>query len=94
VLVGQRRSGKSYILRQVGKQLLDNGVKPENMLFINREFAEMDFLRTYKDLDDLIKQYKKSLRPRVKYLFLLMKFNNRTMGKDCQFLVARLFRQL
>ncbi len=29
VLVGQRRSGKSYILRQVGKQLIDNGVKPE-----------------------------------------------------------------
>jgi len=71
VLVGQRRSGKSYILRQVGKQLLDNGVKPENMLFINREFADMDFLRTCRDLDDLIKQYKKELTPQGKIFIFI-----------------------
>ena len=71
VLVGQRRSGKSYILRQVGKQLIDNGVKPENTLFINREFADLDFLRTYKDLDELIKSYKKELKPEGKvYIFI------------------------
>ncbi len=71
VLVGQRRSGKSYILRQVGKQLIDNGVKPENTLFINREFADLDFLRTYKDLDELIKSYKKELKPKGKvYIFI------------------------
>jgi hypothetical protein len=71
VLVGQRRSGKSYILRQVGKQLIDNGVKPENTLFINREFADLDFLRTYKDLDELIKSYKKEFKPEGKvYIFI------------------------
>jgi len=71
VLVGQRRSGKSYILRQVGKQLIDNGVNPENTLFINREFADLDFLRTYKDLDELIKSYKKELKPKGKvYIFI------------------------
>ena len=71
MLVGQRRSGKSYILRQVGKQLIDNGVKPENTLFINREFADLDFLRTYKDLDELIKSYKKELKPKGKvYIFI------------------------
>lgn len=57
VLVGQRRSGKSYILRQVAKQLIDNGVKAENTLFINREFFDFEFLKTYKDLDELIKLY-------------------------------------
>ncbi|MDR2774330.1 MAG: AAA family ATPase [Tannerella sp.] len=61
VLVGQRRSGKSYILRQVVKQLVDGGVKPENTLFINREFTDLDFLKTYKDLDELIKLYKTEL---------------------------------
>ncbi|MFA7140769.1 MAG: ATP-binding protein [Proteiniphilum sp.] len=71
VLVGQRRSGKSYILRQVAKQLIDNGVKPENTLFINREFADLDFLRTDKDLDGLIKSYKKELKPEGKvYIFI------------------------
>lgn len=71
VLVGQRRSGKSYILRQVAKQLIDNGVKPENTLIINREIAEFDFLKTYKDLNDLVKQYKKALDPTGKiYIFI------------------------
>ena len=71
VLVGQRRSGKSYILRQVVKQLVDNGVKPENTLIINKEFTDFDFLRTYKDLDELIKLYKRELKPSGKiYVFI------------------------
>jgi len=71
VLVGQRRSGKSYILRQIAKQLVEKGVKPENTLYINREFAEFDFLKTYKDLDELVKSYKKALKPSGKvYIFI------------------------
>ena len=71
VLVGQRRSGKSYILRQVAKQLIDNGVKAENTLFINREFAEFDFLKSHQELDELIKAYKKELNPSGKvYIFI------------------------
>lgn len=71
VLVGQRRSGKSYILRQTVKQLIDNGVKPKNTLFINREFTDFDFLKTFNDLDELIKEYKKELKPSGKiYLFI------------------------
>lgn len=71
VLVGQRRSGKSYILRQVAKQHIDNCVRPENTLFINREFTDVDFLKTYNDLDELIKLYKNALKPKGKvYLFV------------------------
>lgn len=71
VLVGQRRTGKSYILRQVAKQLIDKGVNAKNTLFINCEFADFDFLKTYKDLDELIKAYKKALQPQGKvYLFI------------------------
>lgn len=71
VLVGQRRSGKSYILRQIAKQLVDNGVKPENTLIINREFADLDFLKTYKELDELIKSYKDEMKPSGKvYIFI------------------------
>lgn len=71
VLVGQRRSGKSYILRQIAKQLIDSGVKPENTLIINREFADLDFLKTDKDLNDLIKLYKSALKPSGKvYIFI------------------------
>jgi predicted AAA+ superfamily ATPase len=71
VLVGQRRSGKSYILRQVVRQLIAQGVKPENTLLINREFTDIDFLQTCKDLDELIKSYKKALNPSGKiYIFI------------------------
>lgn len=71
VLVGQRRSGKSYILRQVAKQLIEKGTKPENILFINREFTDFDFIKTHKDLDELIKLYRRELKPLGKvYIFI------------------------
>lgn len=71
VLVGQRRSGKSYLLRQLIKRLVEQGIKPENTLYINLEFAEFDFLKTFLDLDKLVKSYKKELKPSGKiYLFI------------------------
>jgi len=71
VLVGQRRSGKSYILRQVAMQLINSGVKPQNTLLVIREFTDFDFLKTYKDLDDLVKAYRRELQPSGKvYVFI------------------------
>ena len=71
VIIGQRRSGKSFILRQIAKQLIENGVNPKNTLFINREFTDLEFIKTYKDLDELIKLYKKELKPSGKiYVFV------------------------
>ena len=45
VLVGQRRAGKSYILRQIASKLITQGVKPENILYINKEYMELITLR-------------------------------------------------
>ena len=71
VLVGQRRTGKSYILRQVAKNLIDNGLPPENTLFINKEFTDFDFLNDYKALDEFIKLYKSELKPAGRiYIFI------------------------
>jgi len=71
VLVGQRRTGKSYVLRQVAKNLIDSGVPAVNTLFINKEFTEFDFLTNYKELDELIKLYKSELKPVGKvYIFI------------------------
>lgn len=50
VLTGQRRTGKSFILRQTMMALISKGVKPENTLFISKEFVDYDFLNDYKDL--------------------------------------------
>lgn len=71
VLVGQRRAGKSYVLRQVARKLVKNGVKAKNTLIINRELSEFDFLTTHKDLEDFIKLYKAKLKPKGKvYIFI------------------------
>lgn len=66
VLVGQRRTGKSYLLRQVANRLINSGVLPINTLFINKEFTDFEFLATYKDLDELIKMYKTEMKPEGK----------------------------
>ena len=81
VLVGQRRTGKSYVLRQLAKNLIDSGVPAVNTLFINKEFTEFDFLTNYKELDELIKLYKSELKPVGKVYILLMKSRISTAGK-------------
>jgi predicted AAA+ superfamily ATPase len=71
VIVGQRRIGKSYILRQMAQRLLDDGVRPQNIFYLNKEFTDFDFVEKYQDLAALVDIYKKRLKPRGKiYLFL------------------------
>ena len=71
VLVGQRRTGKSYILRQIAKELIDRGVKAENTLLINREFSDFDFLSSYNDLNSIVLEYRKEMGVEGKiYIFI------------------------
>ncbi len=71
VLVGQRRSGKSYILRQIADDLIQSGVKPNQLFYLNKEYIAFDLIKNYQDLDALIALYKKKLKPKGKvYLFL------------------------
>ncbi len=71
VLVGQRRVGKSYILRQIASELIKKGVKTSNILYINKEYIEFSSIQTYLDLEKLYQIYKKELKPKGKiYLFI------------------------
>ena len=71
VLVGQRRAGKSFVLRQVMKMLLDRGVPAQNILYINKEYLEYNALQTCDDLQDFYDEYRQKLQPQGKvYLFL------------------------
>ena len=71
VIVGQRRTGKSYILRQIANDLIANGVHPHNIFYLNKEFIDFDFVNHYTDLEQLIKYYQLTLKPQGKiYLFL------------------------
>ena len=66
VLTGQRRVGKSYILRQVAKGLISKGVNRKNTFFVNKEYLAFDSVRTYHDLESLFQEYRKKLAPEGK----------------------------
>ena len=71
VLVGQRRVGKSYILRQLISRLINEGVNKENILYINKELTDFDFIKDFKDLDELVDVYRQELKPEGKiWLFV------------------------
>ena len=76
VLVGQRRAGKSYILRQIMAKLIKDGLPKENTLYINKEFTEFDFLKTPEDLDELLKYYKKAMKPKGKICIFIDEIQN------------------
>ncbi|WP_308248043.1 ATP-binding protein [Prevotella sp.] len=71
VLTGQRRVGKSYILRQTAMHLMRQGVSGNNIVFINRELTAFDFIENYKDLDNFIRLYRQELKPEGRiYIFI------------------------
>ena len=71
VLVGQRRAGKSYILRQLAARLLQQEIPVENILYINKEYMEFNRIESADDLQTVYLEYRKALKPNGKvYLFI------------------------
>ncbi|MBU0763652.1 MAG: AAA family ATPase, partial [Bacteroidetes bacterium] len=71
VLTGQRRSGKSFIMRQLIHLLISKNVPRRNILYLNKEWVEFDEIKTYRDLAMLIELYEKEIKPKGrKYLFI------------------------
>lgn len=67
VLTGQRRVGKSYILRQTIQQILSKKPKA-HILYINKEDLRFDSIKTAADLHDYVV---KNTKKRVKnYVFI------------------------
>lgn len=71
ILTGQRRTGKSYIMRQLAMHLVETRVSSHNILFINRELSVFNFIQTYEDLDTLINLYRQEIPTDGKiYIFI------------------------
>lgn len=72
VLCGQRRVGKSYILRQMAKELIEShSVAPQNTFMLNKDIVAFDFVADYRGLDELFRAYLKEIAPKGKvFLFL------------------------
>ncbi len=46
VVLGQRRTGKSYIFRMIINSLMkENKVNPKNILYINKDLHEFEFIK-------------------------------------------------
>jgi len=71
VLTGQRRVGKSYLLRQIADKIIKQGISAENIVYLNKEFTDFDFIGNYKELEKLIEIYRNKINPKGKiYLFI------------------------
>ncbi len=72
VFVGQRRVGKSYLMRQLIQYLLtEHSVNPKNIFYLNKEYFVFDSVRDVSDLEELFVQYKNTLQPVGKiYIFI------------------------
>jgi len=68
VIVGQRRVGKSFLLFQIMDELLARGCKEKNIIYINKEKLEFDYIRDYKDLVSHVK--KQAKKNKIKAIFI------------------------
>ncbi len=69
-IIGVRRSGKSYIMRQVIRALIENNIKSKNLLMIN--FEDKRIVDFYPGLiDEIYKTYMEILNPdEIPFIFL------------------------
>jgi predicted AAA+ superfamily ATPase len=54
IITGIRRCGKSTFLRILIDDLIKSNVNPENILLINKDSLEFDFINSYTDLNDFV----------------------------------------
>ena len=68
VLIGIRRSGKSTILKQIIDSLIDDGIPPENIVWINFELSDYFELNTIEKLEEFISSKVEGVEGKI-YLF-------------------------
>ena len=71
VLMGQRRAGKSYLLRQIIQSLIEKGVAPEDIFYLNKELHEFDDIADYSQLIARIEAHKQKHKIEKKLYVLL-----------------------
>ncbi|NOX87012.1 MAG: ATP-binding protein, partial [Chlorobi bacterium] len=77
VIVGQRRAGKSYIIRQLINYLItEKSVNPKNIFYLNKELYEFEKIKTAADLDRLFQLYKQTIKPEKKIYVIVDEVQN------------------
>ncbi len=77
VVVGQRRAGKSVIVRQLMVKLIDvKQVSPKNILYLNKEMFEFEKINSADDLSNLISLYESIYKPEGKIYLIIDEVQN------------------
>jgi len=72
VFLGQRRVGKSYMIFQLIKSLLENKVfKEKEVFYINKEYFSFEHIKTYEDLKKEFFDWKKENKVWEKFFIAL-----------------------
>jgi uncharacterized protein len=58
VLTGQRRVGKSYLMVQI-MDYIKQQIPNSNIIYVDKENIEFNFVKTFKDLDNYVKSHSK-----------------------------------
>ena len=69
VITGMRRVGKSYFIRQIIDKIKSQHIAEEQIIYINKELLDYDFIKTYQDLHQYVTD-KFSQIAGQKYLFI------------------------
>jgi predicted AAA+ superfamily ATPase len=72
VILGQRRVGKSFLLRMMIKHLIEKQKVPgKNILYINKDIAALDFINSSNQLTKVVNEYRHVMKPKGKVFLLL-----------------------
>lgn len=77
IIVGQRRAGKSYVVRQLIDYLIkEKSVNAKNIFYLDKELYEFEKIKTAGDLDKLIQLYKHRIKPVNKIYVIIDEVQN------------------
>lgn len=76
VLVGQRGAGKGTLLRQIARYLIEEGVSPRNILYINKVFTDSGVFADCAALEELLFIYREKVHPIGKIYLLIEEIQN------------------
>jgi len=77
VITGQRRAGKSFIVRQLIHMLInEQNVNPLNIFYLNKEMFEFEDIRTAADLSDIINLFEQKYSPSGKLYIVIDEIQN------------------
>ena len=69
IITGVRRSGKTYLLKSIQKELKSRGIKEENIFMISFESMKYNKIENYKQLDECIINLTENITGKVYLVF-------------------------